>query len=126
MTFYQQQVLYLKNKFLPKDHLCEKIISAKRFIDENFSNRISLDTIATEACISKFHFLRLFKSLYGRTPHQYLTEIRIEKAKELLRSGFSVADTCFLTGFESVNSFKALFKKSTRLTPSFYKKRSKL
>jgi AraC-like DNA-binding protein len=126
MTFYEQQVLYLKNKFLPKDHLCEKIISAKRFIDENFSNRINLDIIAAEACISKFHFLRLFKSLYGRTPHQHLTEIRIEKAKQLLRSGFSVADTCFLTGFESVSSFKALFKKSTRLTPSFYQKRSKL
>ncbi|HET6993456.1 MAG TPA: AraC family transcriptional regulator [Chitinophagaceae bacterium] len=125
MTFYQQQILSIKNKFVPGDHLCEKIISAKRFIDQNFSNRISLDAIACEACISKFHFLRLFKSLYGRTPHQYLTEVRIEKAKQLLRAGLPVADTCFLTGFESVSSFKALFKRSTRQTPSFYQKRAK-
>jgi transcriptional regulator GlxA family with amidase domain len=125
MTFYQQQIVSLKNKFFPKDHLCEKVISAKRFIDANFSNRISLDAIAAEACISKFHFLRLFKSLYGRTPHQYLTEVRIQKAKQLLRSGLPVADVCFSTGFESVSSFKGLFKKSTCLTPSLYQKRLK-
>lgn len=120
MTFYHQQVIMIKENLLPKDYLCEQVIKAKEFIDENASGNITLNSIASAAYLSKFHFLRLFKSLYGRTPHQYLTEIRIEKAKQLLRSGLPVADTCFLTGFESISSFKALFKKCTGLTPSRY------
>ena len=125
MTFYCQQVNLIKKNCFPKDHLCRRAIEAKRFITENFSGNIGLSSIASAACLSKFHFLRLFKSLYGRTPHQYLTQVRIEKAKQLLQSGLPVSDTCFLTGFESVSSFKGLFKKCTGFTPSFYQNRLK-
>lgn len=125
MTFYQQQIINIRDTIYPKEYLCEQVMSAKKFIDDNFTDKINLDTIAAEACFSKFHFLRLFKSLYGQTPHQYLTEIRIEKAKQLLRTGLPVSDVCFLTGFESISSFKGLFKRSTGFTPSFYQKQLK-
>jgi len=125
MNFYQQHIVSLKKTVIPKDYLCEQVIKAKEFIDKNATDTINLNRIASHACLSKFHFLRLFKSLYGRTPHQYLTGVRIEKAKQLLRSGLPVSDTCFLTGFESISSFKALFKKSTGLTPSLYQKQLK-
>ena len=125
MTFYHQEVINMKENLLPKEQLCEQVIWAKKFIDNNATDNINLNRIASAACLSKFHFLRLFKSLYGRTPHQYLTEVRIEKAKQLLRSGLPVADACFLTGFESVSSFKALFKKCTGFTPSLYQNRLK-
>jgi AraC-like DNA-binding protein len=92
-------------------------VRAKLFIDENFASAIDLGKIADEACFSKFHFVRLFRSVYGRTPHQYLTHVRIEKAKEYLDQGQTVASACFKVGFDSISSFTGLFKRRTGLTP---------
>jgi AraC-like DNA-binding protein len=94
-----------------------RAVRAKLFIDENFGSPIDLNKIADEACFSKFHFVRLFKSIYGRTPHQYLTHVRIEKAKALLDEGQTVAYTCFKVGLDSVSSFTGLFKRRTGHTP---------
>lgn len=125
MTFYHQQILSIKEALFPKDHLCEQVMRAKKFIDSNFSNNISLNDIAGEAYCSKFHFLRLFKQVYGQTPHQYLTGVRIEKAKQFLKTGLPVSDVCFSVGFESISSFKTLFKHSTGSTPAVYQKQLK-
>jgi len=78
--------------------------------------------IAGEAFFSKFHFIRLFKKTYNQTPHQYLTLVRIEKAKLLLQTEVAVADVCFSVGFDSISSFTGLFKRITSTTPSFYQK----
>ena len=104
----------------PKIYLYKRIVQAKLFIDKNFNNSIDLDNIADEACFSKFHFLRLFKTIYGKTPHQYLIRVRVENAKLFLEKGNSVSDTCFEIGFDSVSSFTALFKQYTKLSPSAY------
>jgi AraC-like DNA-binding protein len=104
----------------PKIYLYRRIVQAKLFIDRHFANNINLNDIAGEAFFSKFHFTRLFKTIYGKTPHQYLTVVRIEKAKELLQTEISVTEVCFSVGFESVSSFKGLFKRYTTLTPSLY------
>lgn len=79
----------------PRQYLYHRAVRAKLFIDANFAEPIDLNKIADEACFSKFHFVRLFKSIYGRTPHQYLTHVRIEKAKEYLDHGQTVAYACF-------------------------------
>jgi AraC-like DNA-binding protein len=125
MTFYHQQILSIRKNIFPKEYLCNRVILAKKFIDQNFANNIDLNDIAGEAYYSKFHFLRLFKIIYGRTPHQYLTEVRIEKTKQLLRAGLPVAEVCFLTGFESISSFKGLFKRYTNFTPARYQEQLK-
>jgi len=104
----------------PKIYLYRRIVKAKLFIDNNFAGDINLDAIAEEAFFSKFHFIRLFKMAYGKTPHQYLTMQRIEKAKLLLQTNNSVTDTCFAVGFESLTSFAGLFKRTTGITPSQY------
>ena len=54
------------------------------------------------------------------TPHQYLTKLRIEKAKLLLQKNINISAVCFSVGFESVSSFSVLFKKLTSITPSDY------
>ncbi|HEX2684173.1 MAG TPA: AraC family transcriptional regulator [Ferruginibacter sp.] len=107
----------------PKQYLYKRVVQAKIFIDAQFSEKVDLDNIADEALFSKFHFIRLFKSMYGSTPHQYLVRVRMEKAKLFLQKGIPAAKTCFAVGFDSVSSFTALFKRHTSLTPSVYQQR---
>jgi len=107
---------------LPKLDLYRRIVQAKLFIDRNYAERIDAGKIADEACYSKFHFIRTFKSIYGRTPHQYLTHVRIERAKELLEQEVSVTEACFAVGFDSLGSFTSLFKRRAGVTPSEYQR----
>ena len=109
----------------PKVYLYRRIVQAKLFIDSNYGNKIDVDNISDEAFFSKFHFIRLFKTIYGKTPHQYLKFVRIEKAKQLLRMENSVTIACFSVGFESLSSFSGLFKRITGESPSAYSKRHK-
>src|SRR6187200_560356 len=107
----------------PKLYLYRRIVQAKLFIDKFYSEKIDLDSISDEAYFSKFHFIRLFKSIYGKTPHQYLIRVRIENAKLLLTRDTPVSDVCFAVGFDSVSSFTGLFKKVVGTTPSTYQQR---
>ena len=105
----------------PKVYLYRRIVYAKLFIDDHFAEDIDLDNIAGEAFFSKFHFIRLFSSIYQKTPHQYLSYTRIEKAKQLLANGLPAVQACYAVGFESVSSFTGLFKRMTGQTPSVYR-----
>jgi AraC-like DNA-binding protein len=105
----------------PEIYLYRRIVQAKLFIDNNFGEKIDLRGIADEAYFSKFHFIRLFKMAYGKTPHQYLTAVRIDKAQLLLQNDTPVTETCFAVGFESLSSFVGLFKRLSGLSPSTYR-----
>jgi AraC-like DNA-binding protein len=104
----------------PKVYLYRRIVHAKLFIDNHYDDAIDLNNIAEEAVFSKFHFIRLFKKIYGLTPHRYLIHVRIEKAMQLLRNGMPVSDTCFAVGFESLSSFSNLFKRTACISPTDY------
>ncbi len=106
----------------PKVYLYRRIVQAKRYIDENFAEPIDLDEIAGEAAFSKYHFLRLFRMAYGKTPKKYLINVRIEAARKLLEAGISVSETCNRVGFDSLTTFSGLFKKMTLLSPSGYQR----
>ena len=112
-----------ENEAYPKIYLYKRIVHAKLFIDNHYCEKIDLDNISDEAYFSKFHFIRLFKKIYGKSPHQYLTYVRVEKAKDLLKTDMSIADVCFSVGFESVSSFTGLFKRYTHKTPSHFQHR---
>jgi len=116
----------MANEEYPKVYLYRRIVQAKLFIDNNYANKLDLNNISDEAYFSKFHFLRLFKSTYGKTPHQYLKYVRIEKAKELLKNNIPVIEVCFLVGFESLSSFSGLFSKLVGKSPSAYHKHHQL
>ncbi|MDN5201336.1 AraC family transcriptional regulator [Fulvivirgaceae bacterium BMA10] len=104
--------------------LYHRIVKAKLFIDDNCCNTVNLDHLSQEACLSKFHFLRLFKRTYNKTPHQYLTERRIEKAKtKLSDTDLKVQEICMDVGFESVTSFTLKFRSVTGQTPMDYRKK---
>ncbi|WP_118974779.1 helix-turn-helix domain-containing protein [Taibaiella koreensis] len=104
----------------PKVYLYRRIVQAKLFIDRHYADKIDLDNISDEAYFSKFHFIRLFKTVYGKTPHQYLKATRIERAKQLLREGGAVSDACFAVGFDSLSSFSGLFKREVGQSASAY------
>ena len=120
MSFYRDEIARLNKTLYPHDDLTKQIIQSKLFIDKHFSENINLDKIASKALVSKFHFIRLFKKYYGRTPNQYLQEVRIENAKKLLRKRKNIDDVCSVIGFTSKTSFISLFKKMTGTTPLAY------
>jgi AraC-like DNA-binding protein len=108
------------NEEYPKVYLYKRVVQAKLFIDGHFAEAVDLGNISDEAYFSKFHFIRVFKKIYGKTPHQYLTVVRIEKAMQLLKLNTPVTDTCFAVGFESMSSFSGLFKRMVGISPSTY------
>ena len=96
--------------YLRKD-IYQRIATAKVYIDENYHEAIDLEEISQQAFLSRFHFHRLFTKIYRRTPHQYLTQKRLDKAKDLLAENKPVTEVCNEVGFESIGSFSVLFKK---------------
>ena len=105
----------------PHIEIYRRIVSAKMFIDENYQEPIDLDDVSGKACFSRFHFHRLFKHIYQRTPHEYITRKRLEKAKELLQENRQVTAVCNEVGFESLGSFSVLFKKEIGFAPQYYR-----
>jgi AraC-like DNA-binding protein len=99
----------------------QRIVTAKIFIDENYDECIGLEEISQRAFLSRFHFHRLFTKIYRNTPHRYLTQRRIEKAKQLLAENKPINDVCNEVGFESLGSFSALFKKEIGFAPTHYR-----
>ncbi|MEL7534930.1 MAG: AraC family transcriptional regulator [Bacteroidota bacterium] len=98
------------------------VVDTKRYIDAHFEEEIDLALLASLRSVSKYHLIRLFKKYYGLTPKQYLIDKRIANAKEILKSGKSVTDTCYTIGYDSVHSFSTLFKAKTGVSPSAYRR----
>jgi AraC-like DNA-binding protein len=99
----------------------QRIVAAKVYIDDNYQEPIDLELISQQAFLSRFHFHRLFRQVYKKTPHQYLTGKRIEKAKDLLAENKPVTEVCNEVGFESIGSFSVLFKKEIGFAPTYYR-----
>ena len=104
----------------------ERLCRARTYIDHCYDHPLSLEQISSQACFSRYHFLRLFRQAFNKTPHQYLIERRIEKAKELLSADdLRVTDVCFEVGFQSLGSFSSLFHKCVGHPPNIYREKSR-
>ncbi len=93
------------------------------YIQENLMNNITVKSLATFSSISQYHFIRVFKSNTGYTPHEYIISSRINLAKRMLRSTHQsinyIANCC---GFSSNSSFSVCFKRVTGMSPVMYRK----
>ena len=106
--------------------LYKRLSRAMDVLRSGFCGEISLDQLAAEACLSKYHFLRLFRMAYGLSPYQYIQQLRIEKARVLLAGSFMpIADLAALLGFDNSQSFSRLFYQRMGLYPTQYRLRSK-
>lgn len=120
-TFFEREVERItKEHGLPQHHYIH-IRQSKAFMEKYHGDKINLDEIATAAFMSRFHYIRIFRRVYGRTPRQYLRDFRIEKAKELLKKGHSVTRACFEVGYESLPTFSKVFKRGTGYSPKAYR-----
>ena len=99
-----------------------KINEIIHYINQNLSDDLSLDALASRFYSSKYHLLREFKKHTGYTPHEYITLKRLLMAKELLRSGMSISDVCQECGFNNYSNFIRSFSKTFNISPKKYAK----
>jgi len=105
-----------------KIELYKRLSYSMDYIHSGFCRAIELNTLAATACLSKYHFLRLFKLAYGLSPHQYIQQLRLEKAKQLLQDGsLAINDIADTLGFENSQSFSRLFFQRAGVYPSQYR-----
>lgn len=90
------------------------------FIGKNYSQELSLKQLSRAACLSPYYFQRLFLENTGVSPHEYLVQVRIKKARELLSAGHGIAGVALETGFVDQSHFTRCFKGTTGITPGSY------
>ena len=100
-----------------------RVSHARDWMDAHFNTTITLEDIAIQAAMNSQHFLRMFKQVYLITPHQYLIERKLGRARQLLEStGMTINEICGDIGFESVFSFSILFKNRFGMAPSHFRR----
>ncbi|SHO45154.1 two component transcriptional regulator, AraC family [Anaerocolumna xylanovorans DSM 12503] len=99
------------------------IEKANKYMEQYYSREISLEEVAKEVNLSPYYFSRFYKEETGVNFSDRLTEIRMEKAKELLKKDeYTIKDVCYMTGYMEPNYFSKIFKKVTGVTPTEYKR----
>jgi AraC family transcriptional regulator len=99
-----------------------KLKQVQDYIEENLADEIAIEDMAALIHMSQFHFARAFKASTGESPHKYLTQRRIERAKVLLSvTKLPVAEVAYRVGFSNQSHFTAHFRKVTGVTPKDYR-----
>ncbi len=107
-----------------KNHSDDTILKSQQVMEENFAEKISIDTLSKDAGLSPRHFKRRFKKATGENPLTYLQLLRIETAKrELETTQKPVTEITWGVGYEDINSFRKLFRKHTGMSPKEYRNR---
>jgi AraC family transcriptional regulator len=101
-----------------QEELFRRLQRAREFLHGNVSERISLEDVAREACLSRYHLHRAFVRTFRKTPHGYLTTLRLNRARSLLQRGSSVTETALEVGFTSMSAFSRLFRAHFGVRPS--------
>ena len=101
-----------------------RVCRARDLIRDCFTETITLDDCALEAGLSPWHLLRAFRSAFGETPKEFLTRLRLDRARHLLTiTPRSVTDVCLDVGFSSLGTFSVLFKKHVGCSPREFRRR---
>ncbi len=116
---YKEIVRFPALRLSTKIEIYRRLHRAKDFMTSTFRCPLTLPEVAKVACLSPHHFLRLYRSAFGETPHTFLLRLRLEYARaRLLESERSVTEICFDAGFVSLGSFSSVFKRRYGCSPS--------
>ncbi|HYX54018.1 MAG TPA: AraC family transcriptional regulator [Candidatus Limnocylindrales bacterium] len=108
---------------LLNDDTFRRLCRARDLLASEFQSQVQLSHAAREACLSPFHFHRLFRTAFGETPHDFITGIRIDRARQLLARGeMSVTEVCMDVGYSSLGSFSSKFQALVGQAPSAYER----
>lgn len=114
--------LLAQNSRYQKDAASDPLKDSIAYINEHFSEPLSLSELAKKASLSPFYFTRIFTQETGLTPYQYLIATRISFAKYLLKTtSLPIKEIAFSCGFTSESSFCSSFKKHEAVTPTDYR-----
>lgn len=105
-------------RFLANDSERDKVIAAQIVIKEHLDNPLTIKELSRKVAMNECYLKKGFKALTGKTIHEFTQELRIAKAKEMLKQdGFSVSDVANSLGFSSISHFSTAFKKATGMKP---------
>ena len=104
-----------------KEHSNNCIEKAKDYIKKNYKRNLSLEEVSRQVDISLYYFSKLFKDVVGENFIDYLTTIRIEKAKELLTTDMNIKQVSIEVGYKDSNYFSRIFKKCVGVTPTEFR-----
>jgi len=106
------------------DLFLRRLSHARDLLAELQEGAPSVREVARSCQLSPFQFIRQFEAVFGTTPHQFRTQLRIERAKMLLAADRdSVTDVCLEVGFSSLGSFSTLFSQRVGASPTSYRRR---
>ncbi len=95
-----------------------RIAELLRYIDAHLAEELSIDHLAEQLYLSKYHMMRLFRQETGQSIHSYLQQRRLLHAADLIRQGISATESCFRSGFGSYSSFTRAYAKHFGTTPT--------
>lgn len=123
--------LILSNTIYTKE--VDKIFEDKKIVKDTYElikdsveTNFTLESLAQNVNLSKFHFLRLFKKEFGLTPHAFIINQRLNKANRLIQNGMSISEASIAVGFNDQSHFTRNFKKYFGYTPLSLKKNSNI
>src|SRR5437588_6866510 len=103
--------------------LCRRLLRGRDFLLSSWDHRLKLNDVARQACLSPYHFHRAFTRFFGKTPHHFLSDYRLERAAaQLRRTERSVTELSSDCGFESLPSFSNLFQRRYGISPREYRR----
>lgn len=101
------------------------VARAREYLFEHYAENVSLDELARVANLSPFHFSRVFAGELGMPPHAFQIQLRVERAKALLRDGWPIPQVASHTGFADQSHLTRHFKRLAVVTPGQYARNSK-
>lgn len=96
----------------------DRILTMLRYMDAHLAEDLTVDALAEQFYISKYHLMRLFRKETGATIHTYLTLRRLTRARELIEGGMRATEACYRCGFRSYSSFTRAYGKHYGMTPT--------
>jgi AraC-like DNA-binding protein len=103
-----------------------RLCRARDFLASQFNESVTLERAAREACLSPFHFHRVFVRAFGETPHDFVTRLRIGEARRLLEAGnLRVTDVCLEVGYASLGAFSSRFAAVVGQSPLAYRREAR-